>query len=193
MDINTSSAETPHQAPQLEWKPLVLTNEKLDALWEKVRTFPQVFDDTSKGNKEMFVARLLDPKNIFVEIGEGLGLAAGFNVRPHIDMAVHLIMFDRRLRGRELMFLGILGYFFERLKLRRVTSVITEDSPMTIRLALRLGFKHEGTMREAVLRDGKYLNAHIYGMLREELSYEIATNGSGAQEKVSREVADASG
>lgn len=192
MDINTSSVETPHQAPQLEWKPLVLTNEKLDALWEKVRTFPQVFDDTSKGNKEMFVARLLDPKNIFVEIGEGLGLAAGFNVRPHIDMAVHLIMFDRRLRGRELMFLGILGYFFERLKLRRVTSVITEDSPMTIRLALRLGFKLEGTMREAVLRDGKYLNAHIYGMLREELSNAIPANGSGSQEKVPGEVADAS-
>jgi len=150
---------------------LILTEQKIEDLWEKVQQFPQVFDDFSKGKKEVFVERLLSPSNIFIDIGDGLGLAAGFNVRPRVDAIIHLVMFDRRLRGRESTFLEVMKHFFDKLQLRRMTSLVTQDSPMTIRLAERLGFKHEGTMRHSVLRGGQFLDTHIYGMLREELPY----------------------
>ena len=35
--------------------------------------------------------------------------------------------------------------------------------------ALRMGFKHEGTERSALYRDGVYHDVNIYGMLREEV------------------------
>lgn len=160
--------ETPTQ--ELSWKPLVLTTQAdIDKLWEKVQQFPQVFDDFSAGKKEIFVQRLLAPNNIFLDIGDGLGVAAGFNVRPRLDAVIHLVMFDRRLRGREAVFLDIMRHFFDKLQLRRLTSIVTSDSPMTIRLAERLGFKEEGIIRQSVLRGGKYIDSHIYGMLKEEL------------------------
>ena len=156
--------------PELKWGPLILNSqEDIDKLWEKIQQFSQVFDDFSTGKKEVFVQRLLAPNNIFIDIGEGLGVAAGFNVRPRLDAVIHLVMFDRRLRGRETVFLDIMRHFFDKLQLRRLTSIVTSDSPMTIRLVERLGFKTEGTMRQSVLRGGKYLDSHIYGMLREEL------------------------
>lgn len=138
-------------------------------MWQKVQQFPQAFDDFSAGDRKFFVAKLLDPRNIFIDIGDGVGLAAGFNVRPRLDMVLHLLMFDRRLKGREPLFLEILAYYFRGLKLRRVTAMITADQPMTAKLLSRLGFTLEGTVRQAILRGGKYLDVLMYGMLSEEL------------------------
>src|SRR2546422_430410 len=98
-DTSTSLAETPQESRPLSWTTLVLTDKKIDELWEKIQQFPQVFDDFSRGNKQMFINNLLSPTNIFVDISDGLGLAAGFGVRPRAGAVVHLVMFDRRLRG----------------------------------------------------------------------------------------------
>jgi len=153
----------------LTWQMLVLTPDRVMYLWEQLRQFPIMFDDFSRDNQEMFFAQLTNPKNIFVDIGPGLGLAAGFAVRPKLDAVLHLAMFDRRLRGREDLFKDIMQYFFDHLQLRRMTAMITEDAITAVKLVERLGFQEEGLMRYAVLRDGKYLNVRVYGILREEL------------------------
>lgn len=156
----------------LRWELLKLSPGKLEWLWEKVKAFPQVFDDYSKDDFNDFAGKFLVRSNVFVDIGPGLGLAAGFGVRVGLDAVVHLVMFDRRLRGREWLFKEIMGYFFRVLKLRRMTMIVPAGvkTRTTVRLAERIGFKLEGTMRQAMLIDGKYMDNVVYGILREELT-----------------------
>lgn len=139
-----------------------------------MQEFPQVFDDYSKGDFNAFVGQLLNPRNIFVDIGPGIGIAAGFGVRPGLDVQLHLVMFDRRLRGREGTFKQIMEYFYRALRLHRMTVIVAEDCKTAIKLTQRLGFVHEGTMRGAVMRDGSPIDAEIYGLLRSEFNVAIS-------------------
>ena len=153
----------------LRWELLVLTPERVMKLWEQVQQFPIIFDDFGKGDFKSFVAKLMSPSNGFVDIGPGLGLACLMNIRPRLDATVHVVMFDRKLRGRETTFKEILAYAFERLQLRRITAVVGSDAKLAGALARRLGFRLEGTLRQAMLRDGQYVDVEMYGLLREDL------------------------
>lgn len=154
----------------LEWRPLVLTREKIQSLWEKIQSFPEMFDDLSRKDSNAFMERLMDRNSLYWEIGDEVGLATATHIRPRVDAIVHLIMFDRRLRGREGILKEILADLFQLAQLRRVTAITpTDRTPTTRKLLERLGFVREGVMRDALLVDGKYFNLDVYGMLREEL------------------------
>src|SRR6266403_299226 len=105
----------PEAAVRLRWELLVLTPERVATLWELVQKFPIIFDDFGRGNYKAFIAKLMDPHNAFVDIGPGLGLACLMGIRPRLDATVHVVMFDRKLRGRESTFKEILAYAFEKL------------------------------------------------------------------------------
>jgi hypothetical protein len=166
----------------MEFKPLVLVNGKLEYLWNRMRMYPQVFDDIIPRTFEAFKETMMAPTNQFYEIIEGeetIGLAAATQVRPTLDANMHVVMFDRRLRGREPILLEALRDFGIRAKLRRMTVALPEDNRTAIKLVGRLGFKLEGVMRKAHLRDGIYRDYHIYGILAEEL-YSYSDSGRPA-------------
>jgi hypothetical protein len=167
--IETVVKERPHDDSPLGWELLVLTPEKIAWLWEQVKQFPIIFDDFGRGDFDAFTAKLTNPRNAFVDIGPGIGLACLMGIRPRLDALVHIVMFDRKLKGREPLFKEILQYAFNRLQLRRVTAMISSDASLAIALCKRMGWTHEGTMRQAMLRDGHYTDIEIYGLLREEL------------------------
>jgi RimJ/RimL family protein N-acetyltransferase len=155
-----------------------------------MRSYPQLFDDIIPRTFEAFREGMMNPTNQFYEFikdGETIGLAAATQVRPRLDCNIHIVMFDRRLRGREDIMLTALRDFTARAKLRRISAVLPEDNRTAIKLALRLGFAHEGTMRKAHLRDGIYRDYLIFGILAEEL-FDLnrysgepeATGGDGA-------------
>src|SRR5262245_5419341 len=166
----------------LTFRPLVLTNEKMEALWGDFSKFWQVFDDVMPKTFEVFKQTLLHPYNAFYEFIDGertVGLASAMGIRPPVDAVVHIAMFDRRLRGRELLFLMCLGEFMVSYKLRRVTAFLPDDNPMAQKLALRIGFQHEGTMRAGMKRRGLYLDTQMYGMLIEELYAALKAHAAG--------------
>lgn len=157
---------------EMTFRPLVLTNEKMESLWADFSKFWQVFDDVMPKTFEVFKATLLSPHNAFYEFVQNdktVGLASGMGIRPGIDAVIHLALFDRRLRGRELVLLLCLGDFMVNYKLRRVTAFLADDNPMAQKLARRLGFVHEGTMRQGMKRRGSFWDLQMYGMLIEEL------------------------
>jgi hypothetical protein len=170
--VSTSGASEP-----IGWEPLVLTPQKIYDLWRKISQFPIIFDDFGKGNYNDFINKLLNPMNAFADIGPGLGLGCILGIKPRLDATVHVVMFDRRLKGREPVFRDILRHCFEKLQLRRLTAIISEDAVLAVALVKRLGFTLEGTMRKAMLREGRYVNVYIYGLLREEL-HEDRTHSS---------------
>lgn len=156
----------------MEYRPLVLSKGKLEDLWNRMRLYPQVFDDIIPRTFEAFKEGMLAPTNQFYEIVEGdetLGLAAATQVRPRLDANMHVVMFDRRLRGRESILLAAMRDFARRAQLRRMTAILPEDNRTAIKLVGRLGFKLEGVVRKAHLRDGIYRDCHLFGILSEEL------------------------
>lgn len=178
------------------FRPLVLTNEKMESLWADFSKFWQVFDDVMPKTYEVFKQTLLNPYNAFYEFVKDdatIGLASGMGIRPGVDAVIHIALFDRRLRGRELVMLLCLGDFMVKYKLRRVTAFLADDNPMAKKLATRIGMKHEGTMRAGMKRRGQYWDLQMYGMLLEELYAALKTHTTGPAEVAPRPQPDANG
>jgi hypothetical protein len=171
---SSKSEEISSEQQQLSWGPFVLTQENVQRAWIKLQEFPVIFDDFNKNNIQNFYDKLLDPHNIILDIGPGVGIAAGFMVRPGLDMVLHIVMFDKRIKGREPLCREMMKYFFDKLQLRRMSAIITEDARTAVKLALRLGFTLEGTIRKGVLRNGEFLDAYMYGILKEEFYATVA-------------------
>ena len=62
----------------------------------------------------------------------------------------------------------MLGYAFSELNLRRVSLIVFEYNPRAIRSYEKVGFVHEGRIREVLQRDGKRWDFLYMGILREE-------------------------
>jgi|SRR5215471_2995943 len=184
------------KATDLTFRPLVLTSEKIEALWTDFSRFWQVFDDVLPKTFEVFKATLMSPYNAFYEFTEGgrtVGLASGMGIRPGVDAVIHIAMFDRRLKGRELAFLMCLGDFMVNYKLRRVTAFLPDDNPMAQKLARRLGFVHEGTMRDGMKRRGQFWDTQMLGLLIEELYASLKAHAARPPVMAPRPKADADG
>jgi len=62
----------------------------------------------------------------------------------------------------------VLEYGFGQLQLHRIWLTVSECNSGAIRSYRKLGFTEEGTMRDACLRDGRYHNKVVMGLLRRE-------------------------
>lgn len=82
----------------------------------------------------------------------GLALLSGARGRGYAGEAMRLL----------------LDYLFRQLNLHRVFARIMEPNKPSRRLFERLGFVHEGSMREQVYRDGAYVDMCFYGLLQQE-------------------------
>jgi RimJ/RimL family protein N-acetyltransferase len=71
----------------------------------------------------------------------------------------------------------ILRFAFHELNLYRVGLDVIASNLRAIRTYERLGFQHEGRMRDAVLRDGRRTDRIIMGLLRDEWHERQAASG----------------
>lgn len=70
--------------------------------------------------------------------------------------------------GKDAMEL-LVHYAFNELNLYRLTLTVFDYNEGAIKLYKSLGFKHEGTYREFLQRDGKRHDMHLYGLLASEV------------------------
>lgn len=61
-----------------------------------------------------------------------------------------------------------LEWGFNGLNLNRLYLHVFAFNERTQKLYKKMGFKHEGTKREMLFRDGKYQDVEVYGLLRRE-------------------------
>jgi len=61
----------------------------------------------------------------------------------------------------------LVRYGFEQLNLNRIWCEVY-DNNTSIEMYRHIGFKDEGILRQKVFKDGKYLDAYVLSMLREE-------------------------
>lgn len=127
-----------------------------------------MFDDTTYGDFDYFLRTLSNPSNVFFELEGGAGLVSFTSVQPRVDALLHFIFYDKKLKGKEWTVNQILGDMFELGKLNRISCAIPEDRITGVKLVKRLGFKQEGMIRGAFLRNNCYLNVGIYGLMHKE-------------------------
>ena len=87
----------------------------------------------------------------------------------HLEIGIALTDPDARGHGYAAEALAILlRYCFNELGLKRVWARIIEDNHPSVRLFNKLGFHQEGTLRAHVLRQGRYRDMLIFGLLQAE-------------------------
>jgi len=62
----------------------------------------------------------------------------------------------------------LVGYGFETLNLHRVWLHVTADNAAGIRVYEKVGFRHEGVLREALFTGGRYVDLVTMGILRSD-------------------------
>jgi UDP-4-amino-4,6-dideoxy-N-acetyl-beta-L-altrosamine N-acetyltransferase len=65
-------------------------------------------------------------------------------------------------------FQGFIDYLFNEQGMHRLWLLVAENNEIAIRLYARLGFSTEGKMRDALLRDGKYLDYCCMSIVRKD-------------------------
>lgn len=68
----------------------------------------------------------------------------------------------------EAMSKALIDFAFTTVNLRRLYSVVLEDA-QSIPLLKKFGFKHEGTMKQARYRNGRFVDTMAYGLIRDEV------------------------
>ncbi|MCG3179847.1 MAG: putative ribosomal N-acetyltransferase YdaF [Phycisphaerae bacterium] len=63
---------------------------------------------------------------------------------------------------------AVVDYAFDELGLVRVHAHYLARNPASGRVMQKLGMRHEGTLRSHVLKNGRYEDCEVYGLLREE-------------------------
>jgi RimJ/RimL family protein N-acetyltransferase len=105
---------------------------------------------------------------VFTDQNMVIGLGGFEHIRPIDKVAEPIICV---LPSKQNTGLGwkIGKFLFERIKtlnLRRVQSIVCEDSP-TRKFLVKLGFKQEGTLTAMRLREGKPIDGMIFGWVKE--------------------------
>jgi len=62
----------------------------------------------------------------------------------------------------------LLRFGFDDLNLNRIALQVYSYNPRAVALYERLGFVHEGTLREAIQRDGRFYDIYVMSILRDE-------------------------
>ncbi len=63
---------------------------------------------------------------------------------------------------------ALIEYCFLNLRLNRISAEIFSINKASIHLFENLGFNREGIIRQSVIKDNKYIDEYVYGLLRDE-------------------------
>ena len=149
-------------------EPNVYPKEKVQALWDHLKNEEYAFDDLTKDDSLSFVTQLLLPNNLHFEVGNMEGLVV-VNLTPKVNGTLHFAIWgDLSVTRLNSAAKSLASWLFDNYGLNRLTACIPQSNDKAKRMAILLGMKYEGTMREAFLSNGVYLNVLFYGVLRSE-------------------------
>jgi RimJ/RimL family protein N-acetyltransferase len=115
-----------------------------------------------------FVQQLFLPAHWFEHDGAFVALS-GFNY--HARRAELTVISPDQRNGHGLAACkAICAYGFDMLGLNSIWSFVVEDNTAIIGLLESVGIKRDGIMRAARWRDGRFIDYHIYSILKSEES-----------------------
>lgn len=112
------------------------------------------------------------------ERDEILGLVSLVSI-DHINQSAefHIMIGDTRNQGKGIGTFALqemLNHAFLNMNLHRIELTVLEDNIRAQRLYEKVGFMKEGMKRSSRYKNGKFVNLHLYSILRED--YDTASN-----------------
>lgn len=136
-------------------------------IWGKVKGLRNCFDDFTRDRADIFLARIASPSTATFRFNEGLVMIQ--SIVPKLSAEIHFFIWDK-MRDFDMLHLGndALREAFDTYQVHRLNAFPPTFNKQANRLAIRLGFRWEGRLREQFLYDGKYCDVEMYGMLKPE-------------------------
>ena len=137
-----------------------------------------LYKDVYEKDDSFFESMLTDTTQIVLvvmanEWKDPIGLVRLFNIHQTEGYAgIETVVGDVRAarRGYGVQASRLMGYYgVDTLGLRRLEAKAYEYNVLSINTLKRNGFTHEGTLRKATLRDGRYWDIMIFGILKDEI------------------------
>lgn len=100
-----------------------------------------------------------------------IGMANLLNINFKDGNAEHGLLIDKNFQGKGYgteIVKAIMNYAFKELRLNRLETTIIENNIVSAGLFVKLGWKHEGTLRNWYFRKGEFVNKLIFGVLNNE-------------------------
>lgn len=121
-----------------------------------------IYTKEGKGSRKAGYAYITDITPFSCEVGGimDISFAKGLTTQLRKDKYTY----------SEDAFRSMLNYVFNVLNLERCQSVILEFNRRSMALDYKLGFKKEGVLRKAFEFEGKLINLHMFGLLKEEFN-----------------------
>lgn len=151
---------------------LALSPEKFEAVWELLSRHKTLFSDITRGDEDNFIFTVLQRNSFWFEVVEYdtvVGIIWFGDLHQIVDCSAHMVFFDRRPAEKIHITKKVVQWMFNNTAIHRVSVPIPSIYHSTIRLLGRMGFKHEGTKREALLLGGNWVGQCIYGITRPEV------------------------
>ena len=63
---------------------------------------------------------------------------------------------------------GLISFGFQQMNLNRIEIKLARENTKSEAIPVRLGFKHEGTLRQSRIINGQYYDSEIFGLLKKD-------------------------
>jgi RimJ/RimL family protein N-acetyltransferase len=148
-----------------EFKRLLDTSTRIHSAKATIDFFKKMLDEAGAEN-HYFTIRALDDNRLLGDVG--LDVVNGWMGRTaFVGIGIGERAYWGKGYGTDAMKVA-LRFAFTEINLERVTLNVFEYNPRAIRSYEKAGFKHEGRMRGALLKDGRRWDMIYMGILREE-------------------------
>lgn len=158
-----------------EVREMTLTVEKMQSMWTTLQRYQTLFSDFTRGDYDAWVAFVLSPTTYWLEVWEldkTVGVIYFEGIHAPIDVQLHMMFFDRAPAEKAPLVREVVKYMFSHFPIQRITVMVPRIYHATLRLSEKLGFRREGTKREAVLLGGRWVDIVICGLLRKEVQWD---------------------
>ncbi len=144
------------------------TKEKLNALWERLAPFDNLFADDNMRDPEVFQKSLLHRRTVCLETDFGIMILK--NIVPGLRGEAHFAFWDMKLSAHAELMKDCLVWGFLSFELERIETFVA-DYARTVRrfIEKRLGFRYEGTLRRRIRHNGELIDMMIYSVLKSEV------------------------
>jgi RimJ/RimL family protein N-acetyltransferase len=145
--------------------------ERANWLWERLKDQRACFDDFGKDRGDLFAARFAAANTMAFEYGDS-GLVLVESILPRHSAEIHFFLWDKALREKEIADIGrqVVRQAFDVYKLHRMQTMIPAFNQFAQRIATLIGFKYEGTIRQAWLHNGRFFDVTYLGLLAHEFT-----------------------
>ena len=151
-----------------DFKLVTFSGDKLDSIWEKIKSFDSIFVDDRMSKKEAYLKQFVKRDTIVLE-NEG-GIIIITKIDPGLKATFHPVFWDHKLSARIEDLKDVLAWVFLYFNLERIDTQIAPYAKAAIRfIEKKMGFSYEGTLRSFVRKNDSPMDMKVYSILRGEV------------------------